>query len=137
MVIIFPRPFLLGVVNLPLTMDRQYFVRTIPTGASWRFKYLLVSYPLATELGVQIAANLSYKLYDADGRAFHINPVLLPMVTGPAGTGRSIAGTNRIEIDYPGGTNIKLELERVQAGTLPPTISITLYGIRGWEGYGR
>lgn len=137
MVIIYPRPFLLGVANLALVTDRQYFMRTIPIGAPWRFKYLLVSYPLAEAAGIQTGANLSYTLYDADGRTFQVLPVSLPMVTSPAGVRRSVAATNPIEIDYPGGTSVKLEIERLEAGTLPPTISITMFGIRGWEGYGR
>lgn len=134
MVIIPPRPFLLGQANLALTPGRTWFLRTIPTGAWWRLYFLLVNYPRTVVAGAQTTPDLRYKLYDADGRAFHVDPVLLPQVTSPAGA-PGLNGTNPLFIDYPGGSNIKLEIEGQIAGG-PATISITLFGIRGWEGYG-
>jgi len=131
-----PRPFLLGEANISLTMARQYFMRTIPTGATWRLKYILVNYLRTVEVATQLTPDLLYRLYDADGRAFHVSPVLLPMVTSPAGN-RGLNATNPINIDYPGGTNVKLEIEGQVVGTGPAYVSITLFGIRGWERFGK
>lgn len=130
-----PRPFLLGQFNFPVTSAREWFTRSIPVGANWRFQYLLINYPVGVEEGAQTTVEPLYKLYDADGRAFHVNPVLAKQVTSPAGF-PNLRGTNPINIDYPGGSSVKLEIE-FPTGTLPATISITLFGIRGWEGFGR
>jgi hypothetical protein len=135
MVIISPRPYLIGIDNLALTAPRQYFVRTIPQGANWRFKYMTVNYLRTVAATVQTSPDLLFKAYDADGRCFQVSPVLFAQVTTPSG-GRAIAGTNAVNIDYPGGTNIKLEIEGAVGG-VPNSISITLFGIRGWEGYGK
>ena len=135
MVIISPRPFLIGVANLALVQERQYFVRTIPSGANWRLKYMLVQYQPTVEVNTQITPDLAFNLYDADGRAFHVSPVLFKSVTSPAGF-PDLDATNPINVDYPGGTNVKIEiLENVAVAIT--TISITLFGIRGWERIGR
>lgn len=135
-----PRPFLLGQSDLALTMARQYFVRAIPVGATWRLKYILVNYLRTVgegeEANIQTTPDLLYKLYDADGRAFHVSPVLFPMVTSPAGN-PGLNATNPINVDYPGGSNVKLEIEGQNVGTGPAYISITLFGIRGWERFGK
>ena len=135
MVILPPRPFLIGVANLALTANRQYFTRTVPVGAYWRLKYLLVDYPRTVVAGAQTTPDLFYQLYDADGRAFHVLPALLPQITTPSGG--PLNATNPINIDYPGGSSVKLEITGQIVGTGPATMSITLYGIRGWEGYGK
>jgi hypothetical protein len=136
MVIIHPRPFLLGFADVPLTSDGQYFMKTIPQGAPWRFQFLLAGYARAVAGLVQTSCELAYTLFDADGRTFQVAPVLLPQVTTPAG-GRQLRATNPIKIDYPGGTSVKIQIHRVGVGTLPPSISLTFFGIRGWEGFGR
>jgi hypothetical protein len=132
-----PRPYLLGDARYPLTAARQYYIKTIPPGAGWSFKFLLANYLRTTSGGgtVQDTPDLSYRLYDADGRAFHVSPVLLPMVTSPAGAA-GLDATNLINIHYPGGSSIKLEIEGSLVGTGPSLISLTLYGIRGWERLG-
>ncbi len=132
-----PRPYLLGDAFYPLTAARQYYIKTIPPGAGWMFKFLLVDYLRTTSTGgtVQTTPDLSYRLYDANGRAFHVDPVSLPMVTSPAGA-PGLNATNLINIHYPGGSAIKLEVEGALVGTGPSLISITLYGIRGWESMG-
>jgi len=135
MLYIHPRPFLLGVANFTLTNAREWFTRTIPTGAPWRFLYLTVAYARTVAASIQSTPDLSYKLYDADGRAFHVTPVLLPQVTTPAG-GVDLDATNPIGVTYPGGSSIKLEIEGQIPGTGPATISVALFGIRGWEKVG-
>lgn len=135
MLYIHPRPFLLGVANFTLTNAREWFVRTIPSGAPWRFLYLLVNYRRTVEVVTQLTPDLFYRLYDADGRAFHVDPVLLPQTTTPAG-GVDLDATNPINISYPGGSNIKMEILGQIPGVGPATISIALFGIRGWERVG-
>lgn len=136
MVILPPRPFLLGQASLSLTASRQVFTKSIPVGAWWRLKYLLVDYPRTVVAGAQTTPDLFYQLFDADGRAFHVTPALLPQVTSPAGAA-GIDATNPLNIDYPGGSAVKVEITGQNVGVGPATISITLYGLRGWEGYGR
>jgi len=135
MVIISPRPYLIGISNLVLAAPRQYFVRTIPQGATWRLKYLLVSYLRTVAAGAQTSPDLLYTLHDADGRSFQVDPVLFAQVTTPSGDSH-LDATNPINIDYPGGTNVKLEIVGA-AGGLPAVVSLTMFGIRGWEGYGK
>lgn len=135
MLFIHPRPFLLGVAAFPLTNAREWFVRSIPVGAPWRFLYLTVVYLRTVEVATQLTPDLFYKLYDADGRAFHVTPVLLPQTTTPAG-GVDLDATNPIGVTYPGGSSIKIEIEGQIPGTGPDAISITLFGIRGWERVG-
>lgn len=136
MVIIAPRPFLLGVANLSLTIARQTFAQSVPVGAWWRLKYVLVDYPRTVVAGAQTTPDLLFRAFDADGRAFHVDPVLFPQVTSPAGA-PGLDATNPINIDYPGGTSVRLEITGQIIGTGPATVSITLYGLRGWEGYGK
>jgi hypothetical protein len=132
MVYIHPRPFLIGVAAFPLANAREWFVRSIPTGASWRFLFLLVDYHRSVEVATQITPDLSYRLYDADGRAFHVDPVLLPQVTSPAG-GPTLDASFPLGIDYPGGSSLKLEITGQIPGVGPAAISITCFGIRGWQ----
>jgi len=136
-ILLAPRPYLLGDALYPLTAARQYYIKTIPPGAGWSFKFLLVNYLRTTSVGgtVQNTPDLSYRLFDADGRAFHVAPVSLPMVTSPAGA-PGLNATNLINIHYPGGSTVKLEIEGSLVGTGPDRISISLYGIRGWERMG-
>lgn len=135
MVIISPRPYLIGIANLVLTAPSQYFVRTIPQGAVWRFKYFTVNYLRTVAANAQTSPDLSFLAYDGDGRAFQVNPVLFAQVTTPSG-GTRLHATNPVNIDYPGGTNVKIEIKGADGG-LPANISLTLFGIRGWEGYGK
>lgn len=136
-IIIPPRPYLLGDARVSLTAARQYYIKTIPPGAGWSFKFLLVNYLRTTSAGgtVQDTPDLSYRLFDANGRAFHVAPVPLPMVTSPAG-GVGLDATGLINVHYPGGSSIKLEIEGHLVGTGPDLVSVTLYGIRGWERMG-
>lgn len=136
MVVIAPRPFLLGEANLALTEANQTFTRSVPVGAWWRLKFILVNYPRTVVAGAQTTPDLLFRLYDADGRAFHVDPALFPQVTSPAGN-PGLNATNPLNIDYPGGTLVRLEITGQIIGTGPATISITLYGFRGWEGYGK
>jgi hypothetical protein len=135
MIVISPRPFLIGVANLALSAPSQYFTRTIPSGAVWRLKYFLIGYPVTIAAGAQTTPDLSYRLFDADGRAFQVNPVLINQFTSPGGL-PDLDATNPIDIDYPGGTNVKIEISGNVALAVP-TLSITLFGIRGWERMGR
>jgi len=138
-VVIGPRPYLVGVNKMPLASGREYLIRTIPAGSPWRLRYILVSYQESLELGALISNDLAYHLYDADGRTFSVDPIVVPMVTSPA-RNRGLAATNPLNVDYPGGTSVKLEIT-VAGGLpfngLPASVSITLYGVRGWEGYGK
>jgi len=136
MVHIGPRPFLIGTNKEPLLTARQWFVRTIPIGAPWRLKYVLIDYPVIVAGLIQTSANLAIQFFDADGRAFNVAPVALAQVTSPSGT-KGLSGTNPLNIDYPGGTNVKAEISVIGAGTLPSSFSLTMFGIRGWEGFGK
>jgi hypothetical protein len=131
MALIFPRPFLLGEMRVPLTQEVQYWTRTVPAGASWRLRYLLVDYLPVDGDGIQNSQNLSYRLYDGEGLAFQVDPVQLDMVTSPAGLA-GLAGTNPIDVEYRGGSTVKLEIHGQVIGLGPDYISITMFGIRGW-----
>jgi hypothetical protein len=135
MVLIPPRPFLLGRAFIPLVNAVEYFMQAIPYGASWRFMFLLVDYPVLVEDTTQLTPHLRFRGYDADGRSFHVEPVFFRMVTTPSGAG-FLDATNSIGIDYPGGSSIKIEITGQIPGTGPATVSLTPYGLRGWEGYG-
>ncbi len=136
MFIIPPRPYLLGVFKKALTNPTEYVIRTIPVGASFRLRYLLIDYrrlPLDIA-AAQLSAELTYKLYDADGRTFQVDPVTASQVTSPAGA-QGLNATNPINIDYPGGSSLKLEIGGHIAGG-PTVVSVTFVGLRGWEYFG-
>lgn len=139
MVIIPPRPFLFGAYRYSLVNPIEYIIRSIPVGASYKLMYLLINYPRTFEGGggdvAQTSRELSYKLYDADGRTFQVDPVSAGMVTSPAGTG-ALNATTPIGIDYPGGSALKLEITGQVPGGDPDYVSITFMGIRGWEYFG-
>lgn len=130
-----PSPFLLGVAKLALQGGRQDWIASIPNGGWWTLKFLLVDYPRAVADGVQTSPDLSYRLFDADGRAFMVRPVSLPMVTSPAGA-FGLNATNLINIRYPGGSSVRLELSGRIPAKGPATASITLYGIRAEQRLG-
>lgn len=136
MILLGPRPFLLAGASVALVHSRQYFMHSIPVGAPWRLKWIFFNWlrnVSEVEGGqLQNTPDLLYRLYDADGRCFHVAPVLIPQVTTPGG-GPNVTATNSINIEYPGGSAIKMEIEGKVAGERPDSISYTLYGIRGWE----
>lgn len=135
MVLLAPRPFLLGGAFVPLQLPIHNFLAVVPVGTNWRLMFLLVDYGRTIAAGAQTSPDLSYRLYDADGRAYHVDPALLPQVTSPAGA-FGVDATSPLCLDYPGGTVVRVEITGQVAGPVPATISITLYGIRGWESYG-
>ncbi len=134
MFIIPPRPYFLGVNRFTLVNAIEYINRSIPVGADFRLQYLLVDFKRTVVAGAQTSPELNFKLYDADGRTFQINPVRACMVTSPAGAA-GLNGTSPINIDYPGGSSLKLEVTG-QTGGLPGVISVTFAGLRGWEYFG-
>lgn len=134
MFIIPPRPYFLGAFKFTLTNAIEYINRTIPVGADFRLQYLLIDYKRTVVAGAQTSKDLNYKLYDADGRTFQINPILGAAVTSPAGA-TGLNGTSPINIDYPGGSSLKLEITG-QTGGLPAVVSVTFAGLRGWEYFG-
>jgi len=135
MVIISPRPYFISIANYALVNSREYIMRSIPTGATWKLKYILANYQRTVVAGNQSSPELFYRVYDADGRAFQMDPVLLPQTTSPAGQPR-LDATNPLDIIYGGGSNIKIEITG-QNGTLPSSVSLTLVGLRGWERFGK
>lgn len=132
MFLIGPRPYLLGEAFIPLTSVRQYWTKSIPNGGAWTLKFLLVNYPRTVVARVQSTPDLSYRLFDAEGRAYQVNPVSLPMVTSPSGA-FGLNATNLINVKYPGGSSVRLEINGRLAGVGPDSVSITLFGIRSME----
>jgi hypothetical protein len=135
MFLIPPRPFILGEANIALVHRSQYWVRTIPTGAPWELKYFLVNYRRTVAGGAQTTPDLTYILFDSGGQSFQVDPVLLPMVTTPAG-GARLDATNPIGMKYPGGSSLKVLIQG-QDGAGPAAVSLTFFGIRGAERFGR
>lgn len=127
-----PRPYLIGEANIPLQYDGQWWMRGLPNGGWWTLKYILVDYP-RVESTLDMP-DLSYQLYDEDGRAFMVRPVSLPMVTSPAGA-KGLNATGLINVRYKGGSGVKLRISG--RGTIGPSrVSITLCGIRSAEWLG-
>jgi len=118
-------------------MDRQTVAFPVPVGASWRLKCITVSYDPHVVASVQAYPDLFFQVYDVDGRAFQFAPVLVRAVTTP-GSGKPLGATSPINLDYPGGTAVRMDITGQDTGSSGPfPVSITLVGIRGWEGYGR
>lgn len=137
MVVIAPRPMLLGVFHYPVRSASEWIVKTIPPGAWWRLKYLLIAFPVLFEGDAVASTRLGYELFDADGRAFSVRPIAVDQVLTP-GSFPDLAGTQLINVDYPGGSNVKLHITALHnTATFPDWVSVTFYGMRGWEGYGR
>lgn len=137
MVLFSPRPFLIGQFKRTLTMDREWMTRSFPNGPIYRVKYLLVDYPVTVEGGIQTSPDLSFNLYDADGRSFSVSPILFKQATSPAGF-PGLNATQPINLDYYGGSTLKLEILGFDPALgLPGPISITIYGLEGWTRYGR
>lgn len=144
MILLGPRPLILGVYHLPLTQKRQYWTRSIPPGAPWRLKYLTMTYIRSTQtvdgLVSQITPDLKYTLFDSKGNAFQVSPVYARQVTTPSG-GVSVSATNPIDESYAGSDTLKILIEGQRlasegANPGPAWVSLTFMGIRGWETMG-
>ncbi len=127
-----PRPYPIGEANIPLVYNGQWWMRALPNGGWWTLKYVLVSYP-SVEATVKMP-ELSYQLFDEDGRAFMVNPVSLAMATSPAGA-KGLNGTGLINVRYKGGSGIRMRIFGRNADG-PSKVSVTLFGIRSAEWLG-
>lgn len=135
MILLGPRPMILGQANIVLNQPIQPWTQLIPVGAPWRLLYLMVNYKRTVVARVQSTPDLSFTLYDSMGHAFQAAPVLAKQVTSPAGA-PSIGSTNPINMSYPGGSTLRLSIEGQIIGTGPETVSVTFFGIRGWQRMG-
>lgn len=135
MVLIGPRPFLLGESRVALVAPGQPWIAQVPKGAPWRFRFLTVNYPRTVVNRVQSTPDLRFTLYSAGGEAYQVRPIPFVMMTTPSG-GVSLVATHPIYQPYPGGSTVKLIIDGQIIGTGPAYISITLAGTRGWETMG-
>lgn len=109
------------------------FSRQIPPFTSFRLKYLTVAYKDTVVANAQTSPNLTYKIYDATGTAYQIDPILIKQVTGPAGF-PGLDATHQINFDYPGKTKLLVEVFGQNVGAeLPETASICCIGMLGWQ----
>lgn len=129
-----PRPYWLAAARVPLNSARHYLSFTLPAYGWWTFQFLNVSYPRTVADGVQTSPELSYQLWDATGRGFQVEPIPLAMFTTPAG-GPTVGATHRIGVRYKGGDAVKLCISGATGGA-PAWVSLSLFGIRSWEGTG-
>jgi hypothetical protein len=130
-----PRPFLMGVFNMPLDQPTNYLIRSTPIGANFRLKYVLASYSAGIVAGAQTFPDLLFQFYDSKGDAFSFSPAFIQTITSPANIGIGLDGTTPLDVDYPGGTPIKIRITG-QNPALGQIISVTYYGVRGWDSPG-
>ena len=130
-----PRPMLIAEARVALVAPNQPWIGQVPKGAPWRFRFLMVTYPRTVVARVQSTPDLNFELFSATGESYSVRPTPFRMMTTPGGGG-SVGATHPVNMPYPGGSTVRLQITGQIIGTGPDFISITLVGTRGWETMG-
>lgn len=128
-----PRPFPIVAARVKaLQVPRDLISVEVPTGPDWVLWYIAVNYPRTVVANAQTSPNLSFELFDSEGRALTEQPIPFADVTTPAGQPR-YGQVNPWYVWYPAKSVISMVVTGQTAGPVPANISITYIGYRGWS----